>query len=174
MNDGDCCAYWNMLEDNVCRSKIAVKAAKTAAANASEKDYSDRDMCSMYDLDMDMDMVDVDEAYGRLREAEAHLCEAEQAVVLHRTFSSRANRAKLTSMTRQKLGLDRQNPYAFAMGKKNGFPLSFTPDGKRIPSPLVAKPLNASDLRPRIRLLLKLPSPLSGNIADKRARPDSR
>ena len=106
--------------------------------------------------------------------AEKRRREAERDVALDHAIASRADEAERTNTIRLELGLGWKNPRAFAMGMQYGLPLSFTRDGKRLPSPLAiaANKLNAEDLRPR--LLMKLPAPLpelpEERIAGKRTR----
>jgi len=133
-----------------------------AAEAAAEGEY-DSAMCSMYGVKID---TDVDAAVARLRKAK-------RKTALDRAIAIRANKAKSINTIRENLGLSWWNPHSLANGMQYGLPLSFTPDGTRLPSPLsiAANKLNAEDLRPR--LLLKLPATLPKlpeSIGSKRTR----
>ena len=133
-----------------------------AAEAAAEGEY-DSATCSMYGVEID---TDVDAAEKRRREAE-------REVALDRAIAIRANKAKRINTIRENLGLSWRNPHSLANGMQYGLPLSFTPDGTRLPSPLsiAANKLNAEDLHQR--LLLKLPATLPKlpeSIGSKRTR----
>ena len=110
--------------------------------------------------------------------AEKRRREAERDVALDHAIASRANKTKRTNTIRLELGLGWKNSHALANGMQYGLPLSFTRDGKRLPSPLAiaANKLNAEDLRPRLLMKLPapLPAPLPERIAGKRTRTYSR
>jgi len=111
---------------------------------------------------------DIDEC---LEKARQDVYKAQQATALDCAILNRANNTKRTKTIRENLGLSWRNLQALAMGKMHGFPLSYMPDGKRMPSPLATNaPLNAKDLRPR--LWLRLPK-LPESAEHKRTRTDS-
>ena len=145
------------------REKILRKREDEADAAEAAAEGEDSAMCSMYGVEID---TDVDAAEKRRREAE-------REVALDHAIASRANKAKRINTIRENLGLSWWNPHSLANGMQYGLPLSFTPDGTRLPSPLsiAANKLNAEDLRPR--LLLKLPATLPKlpeSIGSKRTR----